>query len=256
MKKTKGSYRYLTILSFLLILAVWCIVTYGGIVNKLFVPSPTAVIGKLVKTAKDGSLWADCFISVKRVMVGWLWSAVTALPCGMLLARSPKFSALFQPFIEFFRYLPVVALVPLTILYLGVNETPKYVLIWLGTFFQLVIMISDTVSSIDKNMLNAALTLGANKWNIYAEVILPAALPGFMDDFRLTIGWAWTYLVVAEMVAAGSGLGYTILKSQRFMATDVIFGGLIMIGLIGLVTDFLMRILTKIVVPWHERLGD
>ena len=209
-----------------------------------------------MEMAADGSLWEHCFISIKRVMIGWLWSAVVALPCGMLMAKAPAFRAIIQPVIEFVRYLPVVALVPLTILYLGVGETPKYVIIWLGTFFQLVLMIADTVSSVDKNMINAALTLGAGKFQLYTEVIFPAALPGFMDDFRLTIGWAWTYLVVAEMVAASNGLGYMILKSQRFMATDVIFGGLIMIGLIGLITDLIMKVLTRIVVPWHERLGD
>jgi NitT/TauT family transport system permease protein len=117
-------------------------------------------------------------------------------------------------------------------------------------------MVCDTVSSVDKNLLNAARTLGAKRFKIYTEVIFPAALPGLMDDFRLTIGWAWTYLVVAEMVAASSGLGYIILKSQRFLATDVIFGGLMMIGLIGLATDWLFRLLTKLIVPWHERLGD
>lgn len=255
-KKTTGSFQHLTVISFLGILTIWCVITYGGFVSELFVPSPTAVVESLISMAKDGSLWEDCYVSIKRVMVGWFWSAVIALPCGMLMARSGKFRAIIQPIIEFVRYLPVVALVPLTILYLGVDETPKYVIIWLGTFFQLVLMISDTVSSVDKNMLNAALTLGASRWQIYTEVIFPASLPGFMDNFRLTIGWAWTYLVVAEMVAAGSGLGYTILKSQRFMATDVIFGGLIMIGVIGLVTDLLMRVLTRLVVPWHERLGD
>ncbi len=255
-KRSSDSFQHLTAISFFAIIALWCVITYGGLVSSLFVPSPTEVFQALMKTAKDGSLWADCLISIKRVMTGWLWSAVAALPCGMLMARSRRFKAVFQPVIEFVRYLPVVALVPLTILYLGVDETPKYVIIWLGTFFQLVLMISDTVSAVDKNMLNAAYTLGADKWQVYTQVIFPASLPGFMDDFRLTIGWAWTYLVVAEMVAAGSGLGYTILKSQRFMATDVIFGGLIMIGVIGLVTDLLMRILTRLVVPWHERLGD
>lgn len=257
-KKTrkKLSYGMLSFLSFCVIMAVWCAVTYGGMVSSMFMPSPTAVIRCLAGMARDGSLWEHCFISTKRVMIGWFWSAVVALPVGMMMARSGKFSAVIQPVIEFARYLPVVALVPLTLLYLGIGENQKYVVIWLGTFFQLVLMVCDTVSAVDKNMLHAAETLGAGKVQIYTEVILPASLPGLMDDFRLTIGWAWTYLVVAEMVAASSGLGYIILKSQRFLATDVIFSGLIMIGVIGLATDFLLRLLTKIVVPWHERLGD
>ncbi len=252
----KGAGGMLSVISFVLIIIIWCVLTYGGFVSDIFVPSPTDVANAVIKMAKDGSLWEHCFMSAKRVMVGWFWSAVIALPLGMLMAGSKRFSALIQPLIEFARYLPVVALVPLTILYLGIDETQKYVIIWLGTFFQLILMVCDTVSSVDKNMINAAKTLGASRFQVYREVIFPASLPGLLDDFRLTIGWAWTYLVVAEMVAASSGLGYIILKSQRFLATDVIFAGLIMIGLIGLVTDLLMRILTKLIVPWHERLGD
>ncbi len=255
-KSRRLSYGGLSFISFCIIILMWWIATYGGFVNAIFMPSPTAVGNRLVDMAKDGTLLEHCYVSTKRVMVGWLWSAVAALPIGMLMARSKKFSAIIQPVIEFVRYLPVVALVPLTLLYLEIEENQKYVIIFLGTFFQLVLMVSDTVSSIDKNMINAARTLGASKLQVYTEVIFPAALPGLMDDFRLTIGWAWTYLVVAEMVAASAGLGYIILKSQRFLATDVIFAGLIMIGVIGLITDFLLRILTKLVVPWHERLGD
>ncbi|KAF5073939.1 ABC transporter permease [Oscillibacter ruminantium] len=250
------AYKTISILSFCVIIALWCLLTYGGMVTELFVPSPTKVLSTTVDMARDGSLWINCWMSVKRVMVGWFWSAVAALPIGMVMARSKAFSAVIQPIIEFARYLPVVALVPLTILYLGIDETQKYVIIWLGTFFQLVLMVCDTVGSVDKNMINAARTLGANRWQVYKEVIFPAALPGLMDDFRLTIGWAWTYLVVAEMVAASNGLGYIILKSQRFLATDVIFSGLITIGIIGLLTDFAVKILTRAIVPWHERLGE
>ena len=105
-------------------------------------------------------------------------------------------------------------------------------------------------------MINAAKTLGASKTQVYTEVIFPASLPGLMDDFRMTIGWAWTYLVVAEMVAASDGLGYMILRSQRYLATDTIFSGLIMIGLIGLVTDWLFRGLSRLVAPWQERLTE
>lgn len=242
--------------SFLLIIVIWCVITYCGLVAEIFVPSPTAVIRKICESSADGSLWANCWISTKRVMIGWALAAVIALPCGMVMARSQVFNAIMRPIMEFARYLPVVALVPLTILYVGIDESQKYLIIFLGTFFQLVLMIQDTVSGIDVNQINAALTLGANRMQLYKDVIFMAALPGVLDDFRMTIGWAWTYLVVAEMVAASSGLGYIILKSQRFMGTDVIFMGLIFIGLIGLLTDFLMRILTRIIVPWYKRLGD
>ena len=115
-------------------------------------------------------------------------------------------------------------------------------------------MVADSVSSVDQNLINAAATLGASRSQRYFRVLLPAALPSLMDDMRLTIGWAWTYLVVAEMVAADAGLGYMILKNQRYLATDVIFAGLIMIGLVGLCTDLLFRLMSLIIVPWQERL--
>ena len=250
------SNRMLSGICFLLIVGFWCAASYGKWVDEMFLPSPTAVLSKLVSMARDGSLWANCQESTVRVLIGWFWSAVIALPVGMLMANSKRFCAFIQPIIEFARYLPVVALVPLTLLYLGIGESQKYTIIFLGTFFQLVLMVCDTVSGVDRNMINAARTLGAGKMQIYKEVIFPAALPGLMDDFRLTIGWAWTYLVVAEMVAASNGLGYMILRSQRYLATDTIFAGLILIGLIGLVTDWIFRILTRIVAPWQDRLGD
>ncbi len=258
-KKSKrgiGAEKALSLTCFVLIIALWSWASYGGLVSELFLPSPTAVIQRIGRLYQDGSLWANCYESTARVVIGWIWSVIIALPVGMLMANSRKFSAFIQPIIEFARYLPVVALVPLTILYLGIGESQKYTIIFLGTFFQLVLMICDTVSGVDQNMIHAAKTLGASKLQIYLHVILPASLPGLMDDFRLTIGWAWTYLVVAEMVAADNGLGYMILRSQRYLATDTIFAGLILIGLIGLVTDFLFRLLTRIIVPWHDRLND
>ena len=254
--RNRGAEKALSLCCFILIIAAWCVLTYGHFVRDIFLPSPTAVVEKLVGMAKDGTLLANCWESTSRVLIGWIWSVIIALPMGMLMANSRKFSAFVQPIIEFVRYLPVVALVPLTLLYLGIGESQKYTIIFLGTFFQLVLMVCDTVSSVDQNMINAALTLGASRWQVYKEVIFPAALPGLMDDFRLTIGWAWTYLVVAEMVAASNGLGYMILKSQRYLATDTIFAGLILIGLIGLVTDWLFRLISRLVAPWQERLTD
>ena len=248
--------QLLSLACFCLIVALWCLLSYSGRVSDIFLPTPTAVARKIASMAQDGSLWANCRESISRVMIGWLWSVVVALPMGMMMANSKKFSAFVQPIIEFARYLPVVALVPLTLLYLGIGENQKYTIIFLGTFFQLVLMVCDTVSGVDKNMISAARTLGASRLQESRAVILPASLPGLMDDLRLTVGWAWTYLVVAEMVAASNGLGYMILKSQRYLATDTIFAGLILIGLIGLITDWLFRLLTRVVAPWYERLTD
>lgn len=187
-KTAKDNGKVLSGICFALIIGFWCVATYGGMISDLFLPSPTEVVKKIIDMAKDGSLWANCWESTARVLIGWIWSVIVALPVGMLMANLRKFCAFIQPIIEFARYLPVVALVPLTLLYLGIDETQKYTIIFLGTFFQLVLMVCDTVSGVDQNMINAAKTLGSNKWQVYKEVIFPAALPGLMDDFRLTIG--------------------------------------------------------------------
>lgn len=252
----KGKFRGYSIGCFIVVIAVWCALTYSGYLKQMYLPTPSSVIESLLSKTKDGSLWIDCWISIKRVMVGWAIAAVLALPIGVICASSARFQAAIQPIMEFFRYLPVTALVPLTIIYCGIGESQKYTIIFLGTFFQLVLMIEDTVAGVDRNLLNAGRTLGTSKLGIYYKILLPASLPGIMDAFRMTIGWAWTYLIVAEMISADNGIGYMILRAQRYVATDQVFGGLIMIGIIGLVTDFLMRILTRIVVPWYERLGE
>lgn len=237
-------------------MTVWFILSYAVQVSHVFLPPPHTVVGSLVDMAKSGVLASYTWISTSRVVIGWGISVVIALPLGMLIATSPVVKSLIQPITEFIRYLPVVALVPLTLLYAGIGEEQKYLIIFLGTFFQLLLMVADTVSSVDRTLLNSAATLGANKRQRYLKVLLPAALPGLLDDLRLTIGWAWTYLVVAEMVAANAGLGYLVLKSQRFLATDDIFAGLLVIGLVGLVTDRIFALITKFAVPWHERLSD
>lgn len=254
MKKEK--YRGYSAGCLIAILIAWCALTYSGYLKSMYLPTPSSVVMAVVTMIKEGTLWIDIGISVKRVMFGWALAALLALPLGIFCASSARFRATLQPIMEFFRYLPVTALVPLTIIYCGIGEGQKYTIIFLGTFFQLVLMIEDTVAGVDRNLLNAGKTLGTNQLGIYYKILLPASMPGIMDAFRMTIGWAWTYLIVAEMISADTGLGYLILRAQRFVATDEVFAGLILIGIIGLVTDLIMRVLTKVVVPWYERLGD
>ena len=237
-------------------MVAWFVLSYVVGVSHIFLPPPHTVVESLIEMGESGMLASYTWISTQRVLIGWGLSVLIAVPLGMTIATSPVVKAIIQPITEFLRYLPVVALVPLTLLYFGIGEEQKYVIIFLGTFFQLLLMVAATTSSVDRTLLNSAATLGANKRQRYLNVLLPAALPGLLDDLRMTIGWAWTYLVVAEMVAANAGLGYLVLKSQRFLATDDIFAGLLIIGLVGLLTDCLFALITKVAVPWHERLSD
>ncbi|MFP4315099.1 MAG: ABC transporter permease [Desulfovibrionales bacterium] len=242
-------------LSFLVLLCLWAGLSYGGFVKKLFLPRPDAVLMAFAEMYREGILLQYTWDSTYRVMVGWALAVVMAVPLGVFIATSRRGAGLCAPVIEFARYLPVVALVPLTLLYFGIGDSQKFAVIFLGTFFQLVLMVADSVSTVPSELTRAAATLGASRGQTYRMVLLPAALPGIMDDLRITIGWAWTYLVVAELVAANSGLGYMIMRAQRFLAIDRIFAGLIIIGLLGLITDFVFKWLTRVTVPWSEKVS-
>lgn len=254
-KKQTNIYTILTLSSFFFLAASWCLLSYSGLVKEIFLPTPGAVYQAFLHMHQEQILVSYTLVSLYRVMVGWGMAVMIAVPLGLLIGTSKKAEALLEPTIDFARYLPVVALVPLTLLYFGIGDLQKFIIIFLGTFFQLVLMISDVVSNVTRDLLRAAATLGASRWQTYRLVLLPASLPGIMDSLRITIGWAWTYLVVAELVAANSGLGYMILKAQRFLAVDRIFAGLIIIGLLGLITDYIFKWLNKIVVPWSEKVG-
>lgn len=250
---TKFMPHPLSILSLSIIAILWCGLTYSGLVPPFFLPSPTDVYAAFIKMHHEGILVSYTLISLYRVVVGFGLAALVAIPLGLIMGSSKSAEAFFGPTIEFTRYLPVVALVPLLVLYLGIGDLQKIAVIWIGTFFQLVLMVAAVTADVSKDLIKAAYTMGADKWQAYRHVLIPASLPGIMDNLRITIGWAWTYLVVAELVAANSGLGFMILRSQRFLQTDRIFAGLIIIGLLGVLTDYLFKYATKTLLPWSER---
>jgi len=162
---------------------------------------------------------------------------------------------LLEPLTDFIRYMPAVAFIPLVMLWVGIEESSKMAIIFIGTFFQMVLMVAEDVRRVPMAQIEAAQTMGATRREVVEKVILPSAKPALLDTLRVTMGWAWTYLVVAELVAANSGLGYAILKAQRFLQTDKIFAGILLIGLIGLVTDQLFRLLHRKAFPWAHLKG-
>jgi NitT/TauT family transport system permease protein len=146
--------------------------------------------------------------------------------------------------------MPAVAFVPLTILWLGVGDTQKFAILFIGTFFQQVLLIMDNVKNVPRDLIQVSATFGLSKWEILRLVILPAALPGIWDTLRITLGWAWTYLVVAELVAANGGLGYRIMRAQRFLDTETIIAGILVIGVLGIMTDYAFKWSYKRLFPW------
>ncbi|MHB0953961.1 MAG: ABC transporter permease [Allorhizobium sp.] len=236
-----------------LLLLVWWMVTYMGMVRPLFLPSPWSVIGEGWRQVSEGILLADASVSVYRIVIGWLAATVVAVPVGILMGNYRLVEGLFEPLISTVRYMPVVALIPLSILWAGIGDGQKILILFLGTFFQQTLMIMDNVKNIDINLIRAGQTLGFSNNEILRRIILPAALPGIWDTFRITIGWTWTYLVVAELVAANAGLGRRIMDAQRYLSTDTILFGTLFIGLLGLLTDYLFKRAGKSLFKWSSQ---
>ncbi len=232
---------------------LWWVVTSLGLVSPIFLPSPEAVWKELMRQLREGILWQDLSASVYRISIGWIISTLFAVPIGILMGNFRFFEGLLEPFIDLIRYMPAVAFVPLTILWAGVGDTQKFIILFIGTFFQEVLMIMDNVKTVPMEMIQVSYTFGLTKWETLRKVILPAAMPGIWDTFRITLGWAWTYLVVAELVAANVGLGYRIMRAQRFLQTESIILGILVIGLLGLVTDYAFKWSYRRMFYWVEQ---
>ncbi|WP_239023792.1 ABC transporter permease [Salinicola corii] len=198
----------------------------------------------------DGSLWKDIWSSAQVVLYGFLLSSVVAIPLGILMGSFRLAQAFLDPLVNFMRYLPVTAFVPLFILWIGIGIEQRVTVIFFGIFFQQLVMIADISRGVSQDLINASYTLGAKRRDVVTHVLFPACLPGVIDMMRVTMGWAWTFVVVAELVAANSGLGYISLKAMRGFQVDVIFLSIGLIGLLGLVTDQFFRLLRKRLTSW------
>ncbi|MDF2916311.1 MAG: ntrB [Microbacterium sp.] len=242
---SRRQYLITAVIGFATLLALWTAVSMSGIVSALFLPSPVAVVDRLIEQSANGELWSDIGVSTYRVMLGFLASTVLAVPIGLLCGSFVRVEAAVEPIIDFIRYMPVVAFVPLTILWVGTDDSQKFLIIFLGTFFQQVLLFSDAVRRVPVSYRNLGATLGLTRAQILVRIVLPSALPRIWDALRISLGWAWTWLVVAELVAATSGMGYRITQAQRFLETDLIIGYVIILGLLGLVFDQIMRALGR-----------
>jgi NitT/TauT family transport system permease protein len=227
--------------SFIAILLAWLMLSEIGLVNPQFLPSPVAVIEALYRLFADRDLLADIWISIERVWIAFLLSALMAIPLGILMSSYRIVGSVTEPVVDFIRYLPVPALVPLTLIWLGIGEFSKIALLWLGTFFQLVLLIADDSRRVPKEYIETGRTLGATDGELMRDILLPAMLPSMVDNLRITLGWCWTYLIIAEIVAANSGIGYVIWAAKRYVKTPEVFAGVLTIGVIGLITDQAIR---------------
>jgi NitT/TauT family transport system permease protein len=223
------------------LLALWIGLTVSGFINPVFLPGPFATLKSFLGLLSQDFLAQQLAPSVFRVMSAFLLSASVAVPLGVLGAQFPVVADLVEPVCGFMRYLPVAALVPLCILWFGIDDTQKISVIVLGVAFQLVLLIASSAGSTPAELIEAARTFGLSKFQIVKRVVLPWSLPAIWDDLRIAAGWAWSYLVLAELVAGNRGVGYFIVQSQRYLQTDRVFAGIIFIGILGALTDWLFR---------------
>ncbi|WP_162561391.1 ABC transporter permease [Methylobacterium terrae] len=235
---------------FVLFVAAWAAATLGGLVPKTFLADPVTMVqdGWLLLTRFD--FLSDIGITVWRVLGGFLLATVIAVPLGVMMGAYKPVEAFFEPFVSFARYLPASAFVPLLILWAGIGETQKLLVIFIGSVFQLILMIAVAVGNVRRDLVEAAYTLGASDAGIIRRVLLPATAPEIAEILRLVLGWAWTYVIVAELIGSSSGIGHMIIESQALLATGQIIFGIIVIGLIGLVSDFLFKAANRLLFPW------
>jgi NitT/TauT family transport system permease protein len=246
-----GQRLALGVLGFAVFLAVWSVLTYGGFVRPLFLASPGRTLESGRELITDFGFHADALITIWRVVGGFAIAAAVALPLGIAMGAYKPVEAFFEPLVSFARYLPASAFIPLLILWAGVDEAQKLSVIFIGSVFQLVIMVSVIVGSTRRDFIDAAYTLGATNRGIVMRVMLPAAAPHVAEALRLVLGWAWTYVIVAELVGASRGLGQLIIDAQRLLDTGQIIFSIVVIGLIGLVTDLLFRAANERLFAWH-----
>ena len=234
----------------LVVLLFWTVITATGLVDKLFLPSPAAVWSAGQVQAQQGLLWRDFSASVGRVFGGFALSAIVALPLGIAMGSSVVVCRLLEPLMGLIRYMPAPAFIPLLIIYFGLGELPKVLLIFIGTLFFNTLMIMDAVKFVPRELIETARTLGGRGLPILTRVVAPYIAPQVLDAYRINMASAWNLVIVAELVAATEGLGKRISLAQRFLRTDEIFLGLIVIGLIGLAIDLGFRFLMRRSCAW------
>jgi len=229
----------------------WLVSTFG--VDPKFLPSPVSVIQAFQRLWRSGELPIDIVASLWRVGVGFLLAVAVSIPIGLLMGSFASIRALLEPAFGLMRYMPAPAFIPLLILYLGIGEEPKITLIFIGVFFFNALMVMDTVKFVPKELIEATYMLGGNRWQTLTQVIFPHVLPGILDACRINLAAAWQLVIVSELIAATEGLGRRISVAGRFLKTDEIFVGLIVIGVIGLTFDLLFQYFLRVSCRWASQ---
>jgi NitT/TauT family transport system permease protein len=236
----------------ILVAAVWCLLTYGGITQPGFLPSPTETLRGTLQLFLQYDLWGSILVSTRRIGLAFLLASAVALPVGVLMGAFEPVNRFFEPIVAPLRYMPISAFIPLLILWFGIDEKQKIAFLFLGVFVYLLPVVMTAVRMVPEELVQTSLTLGASRWQVIRTVLLPAALPEIFDSFRVMNAIAWTYVILAEAVNPGHGLGYMVDLAYRHQKASWSFACLLVIGGIGLLTDFVIRLLSGWLFRWRE----
>ena len=231
----------------------------GHLVNPIYLPAPHQVVTALVTAFTTPPAQADApwfhqslWHSIKIVFSAFFIASLVGIPLGILCGFSNKISQLTEPFVEFFRYLPAPAFGALAVAILGINDAPKIAIIVIGTLFQQILIIANTTRMVDRGLIEAGYTLGTNKAKSLFHVVIPAALPDIYRDLRVLLGWAWTYLIVSELIGTTTGITWFITQQARYQNFDNVYAAILIIGVIGLVCDVILMKLGQHLFKWKE----
>jgi len=247
---SRGAKVFLGAAFFVLFFGAWGLATFGGLIDGMFLKDPVYTLRIGIELFTEYGFIKDVGVTVWRVVGGFVLAALVAVPLGILMGAYKPVEAFLEPFISFARYLPASAFIPLLILWAGVGETQKLLVIFIGSVFQIVLMVSVIVGSTRRDLIEAAYTLGAESGGIVRRVMLPGAAPQIAETLRLVLGWAWTYVIVAELVGSSSGIGHMIMDSQRLLDTGQMIFGIFCIGVIGLGSDLMFKWANQRLYPW------
>jgi taurine transport system permease protein len=254
----EGSSVVISVVTVAAIFALWFVATNAGWIKPLFLPKPQTVAQQfydyLVGDVNDKPLWDHFVASVLRVAAAFWAAVLTAVPVGVAMGMSRVARGIFDPPIEFYRPLPPLSYLPLIIIWFGIDELPKVLLIYLACFAPLALAARSGMKSASPEQIHAAYSMGATYGQVIRYVILPSALPEILVGMRIAIGFGWTTLVAAEMVAANVGLGQMVLNASNFLRTDIVIMGIVVIGVVAYLFDLLMRWVEHKLVPWKGRM--
>ena len=233
-------------------LAIWEAACRTGSVDPIFLPPPSAVLDRGLAMVADGTLLGHVLASARRVMAGFLAATAVAIPLGIFLGTSRYARAAFDPILSFLRPLPSMSWIPLSLLWFGITETQKYSIVFMGSFAPALLYVIDATRNIDPIFIRAARNLGANRWQVMFEVILPGCIPQILSGMKVILGLSWTCVISAELVAAQQGLGFMIMNGREFFQTDTVVLGMVLISITVLVTDAVFRLIERGVLSWQR----